>query len=180
MPGTYRCARATVSSFTTIHPPPRERPWGRFRSSQRTTRDRPPGRRQLRPADIRCQPARHPCFPKGRTNAQDNPGRSGPSSSGCIRDHWCRDGDHEHQDRALLAHRQLDQRITRLQRDRQRRVHRRRNGHRWARKGGEGIAGSGKATKDLTFVEGAVKGKCAGNFAAVQGIITLSGPVSLP
>jgi hypothetical protein len=44
----------------------------------------------------------------------------------------------------------------------------------------KGIAGSGKATKDLTFVEGPVKGKCAGNFAAVQGIITLSGPVSLP
>jgi hypothetical protein len=43
-----------------------------------------------------------------------------------------------------------------------------------------GITGSGKATKHLAFVEKAVKGNCAADFAAVQAIVTLSGPVSLP
>ncbi len=44
----------------------------------------------------------------------------------------------------------------------------------------KGITGSGTATKNLTFVETAVKGNCANKFAAVQAIITLSGRVSLP
>ncbi len=44
----------------------------------------------------------------------------------------------------------------------------------------QGIAGSGRATLDNTFVEDAVKGKCSSAAAAVQSLITANGPVSLP
>ena len=44
----------------------------------------------------------------------------------------------------------------------------------------QGIAGSGRATLDNTFVEDAVKGKCSNAAAAVQSLITANGPVSLP
>lgn len=44
----------------------------------------------------------------------------------------------------------------------------------------KGITGSGHATDDNTFVEALVHGDCSNSFAAVQGVIIASGPVSLP
>jgi hypothetical protein len=43
-----------------------------------------------------------------------------------------------------------------------------------------GISGSGRATLHNTFVEDAANGHCSNAFAAVQSLITASGPVSLP
>jgi hypothetical protein len=43
-----------------------------------------------------------------------------------------------------------------------------------------GISGSGKAAVHVTFVENTVNGTCSDNPAAIQAIITASGPVSLP
>jgi hypothetical protein len=44
----------------------------------------------------------------------------------------------------------------------------------------KGISGSGRATDNDTFVEQVVHGNCSTKFAAGQGRITASGPVSLP
>jgi hypothetical protein len=44
----------------------------------------------------------------------------------------------------------------------------------------KGISGSGHATDNDAFVEQVVHGACSNKFAAVQGVITASGPVSLP
>jgi hypothetical protein len=44
----------------------------------------------------------------------------------------------------------------------------------------QGISGSGSATDNASFVEQIVSGSCSSTFAAVQGSITASGPVSLP
>jgi hypothetical protein len=44
----------------------------------------------------------------------------------------------------------------------------------------KGITGSGHATDKDAFIEQVVHGDCSPNFAAAQGIITASGPVSLP
>jgi hypothetical protein len=44
----------------------------------------------------------------------------------------------------------------------------------------EGISGSGRATDRDAFVEQVVHGSCSTNFAAAQGVITATGPVSLP
>lgn len=43
----------------------------------------------------------------------------------------------------------------------------------------KGISGSGRATDHEAFIEQAVHGGCAAHFAAAQGVITLTGPVSL-
>ncbi len=43
-----------------------------------------------------------------------------------------------------------------------------------------GISGSGRATLHNTFVEDAANGHCSNAVAAVQSLITASGPVSLP
>jgi hypothetical protein len=44
----------------------------------------------------------------------------------------------------------------------------------------QGISGSGRTTFGATFVEQVVNGDCASAFAAIQSLITASGPVSLP
>lgn len=44
----------------------------------------------------------------------------------------------------------------------------------------KGVSGSGRSTVDNTFVEQVVNGHCSNAFAAVQSLITASGPVSLP
>jgi len=44
----------------------------------------------------------------------------------------------------------------------------------------KGISGSGHATDHDAFIEQVVQGDCSNKFAAVQGVITASGPVSLP
>ncbi len=43
-----------------------------------------------------------------------------------------------------------------------------------------GISGSGRATLHNTFVADAANGHCSDAFAAVQSLITASGPISLP
>jgi len=43
-----------------------------------------------------------------------------------------------------------------------------------------GISGSGTSAVKVTFVENMVNGTCSGNPAAIQAIVTASGPVSLP
>ena len=43
-----------------------------------------------------------------------------------------------------------------------------------------GINGSGGATLHNTFVEDAANGHCSNAFAAIQSLVTASGPVSLP
>jgi hypothetical protein len=43
-----------------------------------------------------------------------------------------------------------------------------------------GISGSGRATDHDAFVEQLLHGGCSPNFAAAQGVITATGPVSLP
>lgn len=43
-----------------------------------------------------------------------------------------------------------------------------------------GISGTGRLTLHNTFVEHAVNGNCSNAYAAVQSIITASGPVTLP
>ncbi len=43
-----------------------------------------------------------------------------------------------------------------------------------------GISGTGRATLHNTFVEDAANGHCSNASAAVQSLITASGPVSLP
>ena len=44
----------------------------------------------------------------------------------------------------------------------------------------KGISGSGRATEHDTVIEQVVHGSCSTNFAAAQGVITLTGTVSLP
>lgn len=44
----------------------------------------------------------------------------------------------------------------------------------------KGIRGSGRATDQGAIVERVAHGSCATHFAAAQGVITLTGPVSLP
>lgn len=44
----------------------------------------------------------------------------------------------------------------------------------------KGISGSGRATEHDAFIEHVVHGSCSTNFAAAQGVITLTGTVSLP
>jgi hypothetical protein len=44
----------------------------------------------------------------------------------------------------------------------------------------KGISGSGRATEHDAFIEQVVHGNCSTNFAAAQGVITLTGTVSLP
>jgi hypothetical protein len=44
----------------------------------------------------------------------------------------------------------------------------------------KGITGSGRATDHDAFAEHAMHGSCSTNFAAAQGIITATGPVSRP
>jgi len=44
----------------------------------------------------------------------------------------------------------------------------------------KGISGSGRATDRGAFVERVVHGGCSNKFAAVQGVITANGSVSLP
>jgi hypothetical protein len=44
----------------------------------------------------------------------------------------------------------------------------------------KGISGSGRATDHDAFVEQVVHGSCSNKFAAAQGVITATGPVSLP
>ena len=43
-----------------------------------------------------------------------------------------------------------------------------------------GISGLGRATDHDAFIEQVVHGRCSTNFAAAQGVITLTGTVSLP
>jgi hypothetical protein len=44
----------------------------------------------------------------------------------------------------------------------------------------KGISGSGRATEHDAFIEQVVHGSCSTNFAAAEGVITATGPVSLP
>lgn len=44
----------------------------------------------------------------------------------------------------------------------------------------KGISGSGRATEHDAFIEHVVHGSCATNSAAAQGVITLTGTMSLP
>lgn len=44
----------------------------------------------------------------------------------------------------------------------------------------KGISGSGRATEHDAIIEQVVHGSCSTNFAAAQGLITLTGTVSLP